>query len=199
MRVFSLALVVAAIVSMAAVPLDAEAQRRPGRGTNFYTTTGLVAGEVEAGSVTSTTGQATVPAVAASVLVTAPLKRGISRAWIAGVRATPLVLGNGDACLVSPGMAGCQNRYFSERASLLTGGAFDVRSSVLRVMAGATVYSVEESGARLGPTLRVDLSGQRISGPTPSLFLTRTYLGSQGGDAVGITTLGAGMRWVRKR
>lgn len=176
-----------------------EAQRRPGVGMGFYTTTGLLSADVEVGSVNATTSLAEVPTVAASLLVTAPLARQRKSAWIAGARVTPIGLGNGDSCYVTPGVIGCQDLRFTERGALLTGGAFDVRSTVLRVMAGTTLYSVQNSGTRLGTTLRVDYGAPRLRGATPTLFLSRTFMGSQRGETLGITTFGAALRWVRKK
>lgn len=182
-----------------AIPALLTAQRRPGVFTGFYSTTGLLTGDLEAGSVTSSTSLAEVPTVALSLLVTAPIKRAPKRAWIAGLRATPLGLGNGDSCVVALGVNGCLNRRFEERVTLLTGGAFDIRSTILRAMVGPGLYSVEGQGTRIGPVLRVDYASPRLRGPTPTLFFTRSFLGSQGGESVGISTLGASLRWVRKR
>jgi hypothetical protein len=182
-----------------AVPTDrVEAQRRPGVGMGFFTTTALLTGDVEAGSVNSTTVYAEAPSFAGSVLVTGPLAKGRYRAWIVGARATVLSLGHDGGCYVELPLQGCQNRRFTERVAVLTGGAFDIRSTILRVMAGPALYQVESSGARVGTQLRLDLAAPRLRGPTPTLFVTRSFLGSQRGSAVGITTLGAGLRWVRK-
>lgn len=164
----------------------------------FYTTTGLVTADVEAGSVTSSSASALGPSFAISGVVTAPLRRQSKRAWIAGIRATPLSIGNRRRCVVDDA-AGCRNRRFEELGALLTGGAFDVRATVLRVMAGAAVYNVKDDGARIGTTVRVDFSAPQLRGSSPTLFLSRTFLGSQRGEGVGLTTLGAGFRWVRKK
>ena len=51
----------------------------------FYTTTDLLTGDIEGGSITSSTSQASAPRFAVSLLVTAPLKRASKRAWIAAV------------------------------------------------------------------------------------------------------------------
>ena len=182
-----------------AVPTLLTAQRRPGLGTGFYTTTGLLTGDVEAGSVSSSTALAEAPTVAVSVLLTAPLKRLPKRAWIIGLRANALNLGNNGSCLITPGSSACQDRRFQERAALLAGGAFDIRSAVLRAMIGPTLYNVEGQGARLGTAVRLDFAAPRLRGPTPTLFFTRTFLGSQRGEQLAISTLGAGFRWVRKR
>lgn len=192
------ALTAAAILSLAIPQHHAEAQRRPGVPMGFYTTTGLLTLEVEGGSVTSTTELTESPKFALSALVTGPVIKRAKRAWIAGVRGTALSLGNANRCNGSGGTSVCQSRRFTERVALLTGGAFDIRSTLLRVMAGPVVYGVEDSGMRVGTQLRVDYSAPRLSGPSPTLFLTRSFLGSQRGQAVGITTLGAGLRWVRK-
>lgn len=165
----------------------------------FYTTTGLLSGDVEVGQVNSTTALAEVPTVALSLLATAPLMKAPKRAWIVGLRANVVGLGNGNSCFVTPDVTGCQDVRFTDRATLLTGGAFDIRSSVLRVMVGPTLYSVQGSGSRLGTTVRADLGSPRLRGSTPTLFVSRTFLGSQRGEALGITSLGAGFRWVRKR
>lgn len=182
-----------------AVPTPLTAQRRPGIGTGFYTTTGLVSADVEAGSISSNTSLAEAPSFGLSVLVTAPLQRLPKRAWIAGLRATPLAFGNSNTCVITPGVSGCQNSRFEERAALLAGGAFDIRSTILRVMAGPAYYDVEGQGARLGTSVRVDFGSPRLRGPTPTLFFTRTFLGSQRGEPAAVSTLGIGMRWVRKR
>ncbi len=188
-----------ALALTVALPTLLAAQRRPGLGTGFYTTTGLVTGDVEAGSISSTTALANAPTVALSLLLTAPLQRLPKRAWIAGLRVNALALGNNRSCFVTPGTSGCQNVRFEERTALLAGGAFDIRSTILRAMIGPALYTVEGQGARLGTSLRLDYAAPRLRGPTPTLFFTRTFLGSQRGEAVGISTLGAGLRWVRKR
>lgn len=175
------------------------AQRRPGVGNGFYTTTGLLSGDVEAGSVSSSTAIAEAPTVAMSVLLTAPLQRLSKRAWIVGVRANVIGLGNNDNCYVIPGTDGCQNARFVERGALLAGSAFDIRSTILRAMIGPALYDVEGQGARVGTAIRIDFAAPRLHGPTPTIFFTRTFLGSQRGEAVGLSTLGAGLRWVRKR
>lgn len=177
----------------------ADAQRRPGVGMGFYTSTGLVTADVEAGSVTSTTVLAEAPSFAASFLVTGPVAKLRKSAWIVGLRVTPLSFGNNDNCVRDSPTSACQNRRFNDRISLITGGAFDIRSTILRVVAGPVLYSVEGQGTRIGTQVRLDFASPRLSGPTPTLFVTRSMLGSQGGRAVGITTLGAGLRWVRKK
>lgn len=175
------------------------AQRRPGMDMGFYTTTGLLTGDLEGGSVTSSTSLAESPTIAVSLLLTAPLKRMPKRAWIAGVRVNAFGLGNNGSCFITPGSGVCQDRRFEERAALLAGGAFDIRSAVLRAMIGPTLYNVEGQGARLGTAVRLDFAAPRLRGPTPTLFFTRTFLGSQRGEQLAISTLGAGFRWVRKR
>jgi hypothetical protein len=191
--------VVVAVAMLASVPSTSTAQRRPGMGTNFYTTTGLLTGDVEVGTVNSTTGLAEVPDFALSLLGTAPVVKSTKRAWIVGARVQVLGLGNRNACYVTPDVTGCQNRRFSERGMVMTGGAFDIRSTILRAMVGPALYDVEGQGARLGTTVRVDFASPRQRGMTPTLFFTRTFLGRQENDAVGVSTLGAGFRWVRRR
>jgi hypothetical protein len=112
----------------------------------------------------------------------------------------PLSAGNRNRCLVLPATgAVCQDRRFTERASVLVGGAFDIRSSMVRVLVGPALYSVEESGARIGTQLRIDYANPGVRGRFPALFLTRTFLGSQQGESVGMTMLGASMRFARKK
>ena len=183
-----------------ALPTVLAAQRRPGLAMGFYTTTGLLTGDVEAGSVSSSTAFAEAPTFAVSLLLTAPLKRLPKRAWIVGARAGALNLGNNGSCFITPGIGGvCQNRRFEERAALLAGGAFDIRSAVLRAMVGPALYTVEGQGARLGTAVRIDFAAPRLRGRTPTLFFTRTFLGNQRGEQLAISTLGAGFRWIRKR
>lgn len=183
----------------AVVPTALSAQRRPGMGMGFYTTTGLLTGEVEGGSVTSSTSLAEAPNVSLSALLTAPLKRMPKRAWVVGLRATPLNLGNNGSCYIIRGSAECQNRRFEEQVQLLTGGAFDIRSTVLRVMVGPALFGVEGQGGRVGTAVRLDLAAPRLRGSTPTIFYTGTFLGSQRGESLSIGTLGIGFRWVRKR
>lgn len=190
-----------AALSLAAlvVPLQpASAQRRPGVSTNFYTTTGLLTADLDAGSLRSSTPRAETPGFTVSLLVTAPLVKRTKRAYIAGARVPVLLLGNNGDCYTTGLSRECQNRRFTERVTLFAGGAFDIRSTVLRVLAGPAVYQVEGSGVRIGTGILIDLAAPRLRGPTPTLFFSRTYLGSQGGDAVGISSVGAGFRWVRK-
>jgi hypothetical protein len=200
-RVLGATLISAAVAAAltVAVPSLLSAQRRPGVAMGFYTTTGLLTGEVEGGSVSSSTALAASPTFEASVLLTAPLKRMPKRAWIAGVRARALALGDNDYCSVRPEPGGCRIRRFDERAALLTGGAFDIRSTVLRALVGPALFRVEEQGTRVGTQLRLDFAAPRLSGPTPTLFYSATFLGSQRGESVAIGTIGAGFRWVRKR
>lgn len=186
-------------LSLAVPNQRADAQRRPGQNFGFYTTTGLLTGEIEAGSVNSTTEFAEAPKVAVSGLLTTRLVQRRKSAWIVGVRGTVLSLGNTNQCIVEVGTLGCQDRRFTERAALLTGGAFDIRSTILRAMAGPALYQVEGSGLRVGTQLRLDYAAPRLSGFTPTLFLTVSQLGSQRGRSVGLSTLGAGFRWVRRR
>lgn len=186
------------LCALVALPSLLSAQRRPGMNMGFYTTTDLLTADVEGGSITSTTSQVNAPRLVVSVLVTAPLKRASKRAWIAAVRATPIGLGNTAPCLRVTGEDGCQNGPFKERIGVLAGSAFDIRSTILRTMAGPTLYQVEGQGVRIGTTVRVDFGSPRLRGPTPILFYTRTFLGSQRGRAAALSSLGAGFRWVRK-
>ncbi len=196
-----LARTAAALCIMVAVvaPSQLAAQRRPGVNMGFYTTTDLLTGDLETGSVSSSTAQANAPRLAVSVLVTAPIRRASKRAWIAGLRATPLSVGNTVPCVRVPGVAGCQNRRFDERLGLLAGSAFDIRSTILRTMVGPTLYQVGGQGTRFGTNLRVDFASPRLRGPTPTAFFTRTFLGSQRGEGAALSTLGIGFRWVRKQ
>ncbi|MEQ1693301.1 MAG: hypothetical protein ABMA00_18560 [Gemmatimonas sp.] len=184
---------------MVAAPSLLSGQRRPGTNMGFYTTTDLLTGDLEGGSITSTTAQVNAPEFAVSVLITAPFKRASKRAWIAGLRATPIGLGNSAPCMRATGEDGCQNGPFNERIGALVGSAFDIRSTILRTMIGPTLYQVEGQGVRIGTTVRVDFGSPRLRGPTPILFFTRTFLGSQRGRAAALSSLGAGFRWVRKQ
>ena len=192
------ALTVSVALSLA-TPSLLSAQRRPGVAMGFYTTTGRVTGEVEGGSVTSSTALASSPTFEASFLLTAPLKKLPKRAWIVGVRARAFALGDNDYCSVRPEPGGCRIRRFDERAALLAGGAFDIRSTVLRAFVGPALFKVEEQGTRVGTQVRLDFASPRLRGPTPTLFYSGTFLGSQRGESVVISTIGAGFRWVRKR
>jgi hypothetical protein len=186
------------LMQTVAAPSMLTAQRRPGVNMGFYTTTDLVTGDIEGGTIASSTPEVRAPRLTASLLVTRPLKRLNKKAWIAGVRATPLVFGNTVPCVRAPGKAGCQNGRFNERVGLLAGGAFDVRSTILRAMVGPALHQVEGQGARLGATVRVDFASPRLRGPTPTLYFTRTYVSSQG-EFAALSSLGAGFRWVRKK
>lgn len=174
-------------------PTERALSQRP-----FYTTTGLLTLDAEAGSLHSSSPRAEAPAFAVSALLTAKIAKRTKRAWIGGVRATAFSLGNDKGCFSTAVGRGCENRRFNERATLYAGGAWDIRSTVFRVMVGPAVYSVEGSGARVGTALHIDAAAPRLRGATPTLFFTRSFLGSQGGDAIGISSLGAGLRWVRK-
>ncbi|MBU6367363.1 MAG: hypothetical protein KJT01_14210 [Gemmatimonadetes bacterium] len=187
-----------ALLALAPLATALDAQRRPGVGMGFYTYTGLLSAELEGGSVVSSTAYVEAPAFAVSGLGTAPLWRGRKRAWIAGVRVTPLNVGN-RGCFVVSRVPGCQDVRHEERLALLTGAALDIRSTLLRVMAGPAVVNAGGRGARLGTTLRLDYTAPRQGTSFPTLFLTRTFLGSERGTTAGLTTLGAGFRWVRKR
>lgn len=189
---------VAAIALLALAPHNAEAQRRIGAPVGFYTTTGLPTLDVEGGSVTSTTELTESPRFAISALATRAFVKQAKRAYIVGLRGTALSLGNGNRCNGTGGGSECRSRRFTERVALLAGGAFDIRSTVLRAMAGPVVYGVESSPMRVGTQVRLDYSGPRLSGSSPTLFVTRSFLGSVRGQGAGITTLGAGLRWVRK-
>lgn len=189
--------VVAASSLLLSTPL--EAQRRPGVGMGFYTFTGLLSAEVEGGSVISSAALAEAPTVAISGMATVPLLKGNKKAWVASVRATPLNLGNRGSCVVTPDTVGCQDVRYEERASVLTGGAFDIRSTLLRTMVGAAMVSVEGRGARYGPIVRIDFTAPRQGGSSPTLFLTRTFLGRERTESMGLTTVGAGFRWARKK
>lgn len=164
----------------------------------FYTTTDLPTLDIEVGSITSSTPQANTPRMAVSLLATVPLKRASKRAWIAGLRATPVGFGNTARCLRKAGAEGCQSGRFKERVGLLAGSAFDIRSSILRTMIGPTLYQVEGQGVRFGTTVRVDVASPRLRGPTPTLYFTRTFLGSERGEGVALSSLGVGLRWVQK-
>jgi hypothetical protein len=192
-------LAAAAVLAVVTTPSGLSAQRRPGVPMGFYTTTGLVTADVEGGSVTTSTTLAEAPTFAASVLVTGALRKLPKRAIIVGIRATPLAFGNNGSCVVSPGVQGCQNVRFEERLGVMVGGAFDIRSTLLRTMIGPSLYDVETQGARIGTTVRIDFASPRLRGPTPTLFFTRTFLGSQRGQGAAHSTLGAGFRWVRKK
>ena len=195
-----LAVNVAALVAAASLlSTAAQAQRRPGVGMGFYTFTGLLSAEVEGGSVISSAALAEAATVAISGMGTVPLLKGNKKAWIASVRATPLNLGNRGSCVVTPDTVGCQDVRYEERASLLTGGAFDIRSTLLRGMIGAAMVNVEGRGARYGPIVRIDFTAPRQGGSSPTLFLTRTFLGRERTESMGLTTVGAGFRWARKK
>lgn len=188
----------AALLALVPPATFLEAQRRPGVGMGFYTYTGLFSVEVEGGSVVSSTAYVEAPTFAVSGFGTAPLWRGRKRAWLLGARVTPLSVGN-SVCYVRPGSTGCQDVRHEERVALLTGAAFDIRSTLLRAFVGPALVDAEGRGARLGTLLRIDYTAPRQGSSFPTLFLTRTFLGSERGATAGLTTLGAGFRWVRKR
>ena len=187
-----------AALSIALPCHEAEAQRRPGVSTGFYTTTGLLTGEVEAGSVSSSTVLTESPNFALSALLTAPLMKGRHSAVIAGARATAFSLGHPRRC-VRPLGGECESRRYTERGALFVGGSFDVRSTVLRGLVGPAIYQVEDGGVRIGTGARIDFAAPRLRGPTPTIFYARSFMGSERGRGVGISTFGAGLRWVRKR
>lgn len=176
----------------------AAAQRRPGVGMGFYTYTGLLAGDVELGQVTGTTAYAEGPNVTLSGVVTAPLMKLRKKAVIVGLRGTAISVGN-NGCLIVPPSNECQDRRFTERVTLLTGMAWDIRESLLRVTAGPALYTVEKDGARFGTQVRVDYARPRQGSRMPTLFLSRSFLGSQRGRGVGFTTLGLGLRTAKKQ
>jgi hypothetical protein len=187
-------LTIAALTLSALVaPSRPAAAQRP-----FYTTTGLLTADVEAGSLRSSSPRARAPEFAVSVLVTAPLLKRTKRAWIGGVHAPVLWLGNGGECDASGPARACRNPRFVERATLYTGGAFDIRSTIFRVLVGPALYNVERSGARVGSALHLDFAAPQLRGATPTLYFSRSFLGNEGGEGVGISSVGAGFRWVRK-
>lgn len=196
-RALSLAVASASAVSLA-LPASAAAQRRPGVGMGFYTYTGLASVEVEGGSVVSSASLVEAPTIALSGMGTVPLVRGAKKAWIAAARVTPLSIGN-RGCVVTPQTTGCQDVRIEERASLLTGAAFDVRSTLLRGMVGPALVDVQGRGARYGALVRIDFTAPRQGASSPTLFFTRTFLGSERGETAALTTVGAGFRWSRKR
>ncbi len=191
------ALLLALLVATPRQP--AEAQRRPGQNFGFYTTTGLLTGDLDIGSVTSSSAFAEAPTVALSALVTTRVRQRPKRAWIVGVRGTMLSLGNSDPCIDGSRIPGCQDRRFTERVALVAGGAFDIRSTLLRVMVGPAWYGIQGGDQRIGTQLRVDYAAPRLRGSTPTLFFSRSMLGSERGESVGLSTLGIGFRWVRRR
>jgi hypothetical protein len=179
-------------------PAALAAQRRPGVNMGFYTTTDLPTLDVEFGSVVTSSGQANAPRLTVSAVVIQPLKRGNKRAMIAGLRATPLSAFGSIPCVRRLGVPGCQSSRFDERIGLLVGGAFDVRSTILRGMVGPTWYNIGGQGARFATTVRLDWASPRLRGPTPTAFLTRTFMGSVRGEGTALTSAGIGFRWVRK-
>lgn len=183
----------------AAVSSSLSAQRRPGVNMGFYTTTDLVTADVEATTVYSSTGQLRAPQFVGALLVSAPLKRQTRRAWIAGARATPLAVRSTSPCFRTPGVTECPNGRVIERLSVMAGGAFDIRSTILRAMVGPTLHQVEGKRVRFGTTLRLDFASPRLVAPTPTVFFSRTYLGSQNGRGAALTSVGIGFRWVRKQ
>jgi hypothetical protein len=193
------ALAAVSAAALLALPYTSQAQRRPGVGTGFYTYTGLLSTDIEAGSVTGTTAFAEGPTVAASVLVSTALKKLTRKAVIVGLRGTALSLGNNDGCYIVAPSTECQNRRFTERLTLLPGMAWDIRESLLRVTGGPTLFSVEGEGLRLGTQLRVDFARPRQTSTMPTIFLSRSFLGSQRGRGVGFTTLGIGYRFAQKK
>jgi hypothetical protein len=180
------------------LPSTTFAQRRPGVGMGFYTYTGLVSVEAEGGSVVSSASLVEAATVAVSGMGTVPLKRGAKKAWIAAARITPLSIGN-RGCVVTPQTTGCQDVRIEERASLLTGAAVDVRSTLLRGFVGPALVDVQGRGARYGAVVRIDFTAPRQGASSPTLFFTRTFLGSERGETAALTTVGAGFRWSRKR
>lgn len=180
-------------------PRAADAQRRPGVGMGFYTTTGLLTADLDLGQVSSSTALAEAPAIALSALVTAPLKKARKSAWLVGARGTALSFGNWRGCAMEPGSAECIQRRFVEAGAVLTGGAFDIRETILRTMVGPAIYMVEGRGPRVGTQLRLDVGSPRQGSRFPTLFLTGTFLGSERGRRVTMSSLGASLRLLRKR
>ncbi len=177
---------------------SALAQRRPGVGMGFYTYTGLVAADIEVGQVNGTTGFAEGPTVTLSGIVAAPLMKLRKKALIIAARGTAISYGNSDGCYVIPPSPECQQRRFTERLTLLPGMAWDIRESLVRVMAGPALYSVEREGSRIGTQIRVDYARPRQGSRMPVLFLSRSFLGSQRGRSAGFTTIGIGIRTAKK-
>lgn len=196
-RLLTAALLIVAAAASAAAP--ATAQRRPGVGMGFYTYTGLVAADVELGQVTSTTAYAESPSVTLSGVVSAPLMKLRKKALIVAARGTAFSVGNKDGCLIIPPSAECQQRRFTERLTVLTGMAWDIRESLVRLTAGPALFSVEQQGARVGTQLRLDYARPRQGSRMPTLFISRSFLGSQRGRGVGFTTLGLGIRTAKKQ
>jgi hypothetical protein len=197
-RLFVQAVAACGLILAVATPSPVEAQRRPGVNMGFYTTTDLPTLDVELGSVGTSSGQANSPLLTVSAVATTPLKRASKRALIAGLRATPLSAFSSVPCVRRAGVPGCQSSRFDERVGLLVGGAFDVRSTILRTMVGPTWYHIGGQGARFATTVRLDFASPRLRGPTPTAFLTRTFLGSVRGEGTALTSAGVGFRWVRK-
>lgn len=188
-----------AVTSFTLPPQRAQAQRRPGQNFGFYTTTGLRTFDLEGGSVNSTSEFAEAPSIAVSGLLTTRVAQRRKSAWIVGVRGTVLSLGNSDGCVDGSFIPGCQDRRFTERVAVLTGGAIDIRSTILRAMIGPSLYSVQGRGARIGTQVRVDYAAPRLNGLTPTLFFSSTLFGNERGRATNLSTIGAGFRWVRRR
>lgn len=189
---------VAAIAFTVTAPHRADAQFRRDSPMGFYTTTGRPALDIEFGGVTSSTVLTESPKFAAGALFAFPLAKLRKKAIIAGVRGTAIELGRPRDCLLSFENGVCTSRRYAERVSGLVGGAFDIRSTVFRAMAGPVLYSVEGTGARIGTQLRGDLATPELRGLTSVIFLSRSMMGSENGRGVGITTLGIGFRKIWK-
>lgn len=188
-----------AVTALTLPPQRAHAQRRPGQNFGFYTTTGLRTFDLEGGSVNSTSEFAEAPSIAVSGLLTTKVAQRRKSAWIVGVRGTVLSLGNSDGCFDGSFIPGCQDRRFTERVAVLTGGAVDIRSTILRAMIGPSLYSVQGRGTRMGTQVRVDYAAPRLTGLTPTIFFSSTLFGNERGRATNLSTIGAGFRWVRRR
>jgi hypothetical protein len=201
-RLSPIALTRLAVVAAAAAlfaPSLASAQRRPGVGMGFYTYTGLVTGEVEIGQVSGTTAYAEGPKVTLSGMFTMPLAKLRKKAIILGLRGTAVSYGNSDGCYIVAPSTECRNRRFTERVTLLPGMSFDIRTVLVRFMAGPTLYSVEKEGSRVGTQVRMDFTRPGIGSTMPTAFVSRSFMGSQFGREAGFTTLGIGLRKANKK
>ncbi|MCA0374427.1 MAG: hypothetical protein LCH84_02085 [Gemmatimonadetes bacterium] len=181
-----------------AAPQRADAQFRRDSPMGFYTTTARPTLDIEVGGVTSSTVLTESPSFAAGALFTLPVVKLRKKAIIAGVRGTALELGRPRDCLNNFENGECRSRRYAERASVLVGGAFDIRSTILRVMVGPVLQDVEGTGARIGTQVRADYATPRLRGMTPTLFVSRSMMGSEQGRGVGITALGIGFRKIWK-
>jgi hypothetical protein len=197
-RTIRRALGLAAVALGVAAPQRADAQFRRDSPMGFYTTTGRPALDIEFAGVTSSTVLTESPKFAAGALFTYPLAKMRKKALIAGVRGTAIELGRPRDCLLSFQNGVCTSRQYAERVAGLVGGAFDIRSTIFRVMAGPVLYSVEGTGSRIGTQLRGDLATPTIGGSTSSIFIARSMMGSENGRGVAVTALGIGFRKIWK-